>query len=272
MTADLTKQRSQGRKQGRMQGRRAGVGSIWPRWLYSAAEGLARDGVTYTNLYGMQEASGDVLDLIGSKDLTAVNSPTYSAPTPFAGRRGITLPVEVNNALRGNTSAEYDLDATTSFLATGTAMFEDTGHGGTTRDVLGKNAGTPRYGVFMLSANGRLQGNAHDGTTNYLATILRDHRDTHCRFVFNIDHGGSEILMGSHVKHDATADAIIVSTQSVAGIGTLANASTWRLGAFASSSAGFTITEMAVRLGTDWASAAAALAGVTAILQAWEGI
>jgi hypothetical protein len=58
-----------------------------PRYPATSAEFLSIAGITPTALYLFNEASGDVLDKVGSANLTAVNTPTFGYVAE--GRKGI---------------------------------------------------------------------------------------------------------------------------------------------------------------------------------------
>lgn len=180
--------------------------------------------------YVFQEAASPCVESFGAgEDIVQAGDPVFGVATPYPNKLALEFAVDNNNNAKPVATTLFDT-ATTSFAFLGHALFTDhriASSGG----FLGKNpAASPRY-VAQVANNGNLTWQTKDTLGAAVTATLP----------FDTDGIDTWFWMGIN----KTTDLIYLATRqgsisaSIAGQGTLTNASVFRLGNQTGLSTGF---------------------------------
>lgn len=235
--------------------RRALSDGIGRLWLPHFIDGLrtAQDwsdllGLTISNLYLFDEASGDVIDQVGGDDLT----PSGIARGAATGwpRVGMEFGDKENDSCTAASSGVFD-DGGSSQMFVLLAKMGDLLTN--PNQIFGKSGGAPDY--RCISVSGDIVFLGRDGTSTFAATVEGDHSNGILRAAVGIDYDADVLRV--HTQHgSATAD--------ISGAASFANAFLFDFGAFAGASAPMTAIAFARIVGAnaegvDWGAVIAEL-------------
>lgn len=139
-----------------------GFGSYPQQFPRTAPDMAALIGHTPSNIWLLNEASGNHVDSVGSDPFLLLNSPTQGVATPFAGHRGLRIADGTTQKVYRADNTKFDYDGVTSFawLLVTNIVIPLSGQ----RDVLSKRGGQPSYYRAYVYDNSYLYFFGHDGT------------------------------------------------------------------------------------------------------------
>jgi hypothetical protein len=183
-------------------------------------------GLTFDNLWGFEEASSPVLDLIASVDLTQTSDPTFGTSTIYGERSAVTFIINDGNRVANATTSNIDV-TTGSFgffghIITGVAP-------GLTRDILGKYS-TNGY-TLRMNSSGHLLWLVKGAGGQATVTLAVDHANAYVTFWCGLDTNSGDQFIYTNLS-SGTADG--------SGHGSLTNAGQFRVGTVTSQATDFT--------------------------------
>lgn len=190
----------------------------WP----ASADAVARwCGRTPSHGWLFQDASTPAVAAFGGENLAEVNTvDTWADATPYPNKLALTFTDADNGRVEASDNTKFDDDGATSHAWLFYCKFGVIT--GATRGIFGKSDGVNYYAGRTVVTSGSVYVLIRDGTTLKTAIVTVDHSSIGTWVWMAIDRTNALLNCATRLGSAST---------DITGIGTLANLSTWNIGA-----------------------------------------